>query len=176
MGHRTHRLVVARAVGLAAAGAALCLTAAAPATAAPTSQFNAAFSGTLQITATSNGAPTAAAYGGQGVATQVGPATMAGTIAIVGPAACQGGFQATHADTITSANSGEQVTMTINETSCPRDPANPTTFDCAGTYTITGGSGRFAKATGTGRWAGVLNFTSPSGGDFRSGMTGTIST
>lgn len=175
MAHRLHRLAVTRTLGVAVAGAALCLTAAAPATAAPATQFNGAFGGSLQVTATSNGSPTAAFYSGVGVVSVGGASHMAGNIAITGPASCAGGFTATHADTITT-NSGDQVSMTISEKSCPRDPANPTTYDCTGTFTITGGSGRFSTATGSGSWAGVLTFTSPSGGDFRSGLSGTIST
>ena len=63
--------------------------------------------------------------------------------------------------------------MTIKETSCPR-PSDPSTFDCKGSYTITGGSGRYSGAGGSGMWAGTLSFTSQSSGTFTTRYSGGI--
>ena len=99
---------------------------------------------------------------------------MQGEISIVGPAACPNGFVATHSDTLT-ASDGSRVSMTISETSCPR-PADPSTYDCTGTYAITGGTGRFTSATGGGRWAGSVAFAPDGSATFTTSYSGTLPT
>ncbi len=162
MGQRKHR--IARAVGLIAATSALCLAAAAPASAAP---FAGSMTGELEVTSTYMGNPATAHYWGSGTTSPLGSATMDGNIAIVGPADCVGGFKATHTDTLVL--SGGTVSMTIKETSCPTGPG---TYECKGAYTITGGTGAYSGAGGSGRWAGALTFDSPTQGTFTSQYTG----
>lgn len=168
MGHRKHLIV--RAVGVMAAASALCAVAAAPASAAP-SAFTASIAGQLEVTGANEFGPTSAFYSGTGMTSPLGLAGMEGNISIVGPADCPGGFKATHADTLTTATG--TVVMTIRETSCPR-PDSPGTFDCRGSYTITGGTGAYAGAGGAGRWAGSLSFTSQTEGTFTTTYTGSI--
>ena len=137
-------------------------------------KLNALFSGTLQITAVdAGGNPTRAFYSGQGGGTSLGLAQMQGDIAITGPAACAGGvtgFTATHTDTLTASN-GDALFLTVNETSCPR-PATPNIYDCAGTYIVGGGAGRFAGATGSGNWGGTVTFGPGGAATFSSTYSG----
>lgn len=134
--------------------------------------FNDSVSGTLQITGAGPNGPTSAFYSGSGSGTGLGGSQMQGNITVTGPG-CTNGFTATHSDTLTSA-SGAKLYVAISETSCP-EPANPSIFDCSGTWVVSGGTGRFALATGSGTWSGRLQFTSPSGGVFTSRYVGTLS-
>lgn len=123
-------------------------------------KLKAEINGTIQITAVGENGPTAAVYSGQGKGTDLGITQMEGDITITGPAACAGGFTATHIDILTAAN-GDQLTLELTETSCPR-PESPNVFDCSGTYVIVGGTGRFSNQTGSGNWGGTVTL-SPSG-------------
>ena len=169
MGHRTHLIV--RAVGVMAAASALWTVAAAAPASAAASGFKASIAGALQVTGANESGPTSAFYSGAGMTSPLGLAEMQGDISIVGPADCAGGFQATHADTLTAATG--TVVMTIKETSCPR-PELPGTFDCRGSYRITGGTGAYSGARGAGSWAGSLSFTSQTEGTFTTTYTGSI--
>jgi hypothetical protein len=171
MGHPVR--VLTRTVGLGAATLAACLLAAAPPSVAETPPFFGSVGGALQVTGVGPNGPTSARYGGTGTATQLGAALMEGDISIVGPASCPNGFTATHRDTLT-ASDGSRVSMTISETSCPR-PADPSTYDCTGTYTITGGTGRFASAAGSGEWAGSVAFSANGSATFSTSYSGTLS-
>ena len=165
--------VTVGAVGLVAAALAPCLVAVAPVSAAQAAPFNAAISGTLQVTGGNEFGPTSAVYGGQGLATMLGPSRMQGDITITGPAECPNGFAATHTDTLTGKN-GSQLLVTVMETSCPR-PSDPGTYDCTGTYTVTGGTGRYSTATGGGTWSGSLTFVSQYEGTFDTTYSGVLS-
>ncbi len=169
--HRTH--IIGRAVGLFGTGLAACAIAAAPVSASQLVPFNANIAGTLQITGMGPNGPTSASYGGEGVASHLGLTRMDGTITIVGPAECPDGFLATHTDILTAAN-GDQVVMTISESSCPH-PTEPGRFDCSGTYTVTGGTGRYSRATGSGNWSGSLALTPSGSGTFTTTYTGVLS-
>ncbi len=169
--HRTH--IIGRAVGLFAAGLATWAVAAVPVSASQLVPFRADIAGTLQITAMGPNGPTSAVYGGKGVAAQLGVTTMDGTISIVGPAACEGGFLATHTDVLMAAN-GDQVVVAISESSCPH-PTEPGRFDCTGTYSVTGGTGRYSGATGSGDWRGSLALSPTGSGSFTSTYTGALS-
>ena len=171
MGHRMR--VLTRTVGLGAATIAACLVAAAPPSGAESPPLSGSIGGALQVTGVGPNGPTSASYSGTGTVTQLGGALMEGDISIVGPALCPNGFTATHSDTLT-ASDGSRVSMTITETSCPR-PADPSTYDCTGTYTITGGTGRFASATGSGNWAGSVAFSPNGSATFTTSYSGTLS-
>ena len=170
MGHRMH--VLTRTVGLGAATLAACLVAAAPPSGAESPPLFGSIGGTLQVTGVGPNGPTSAIYSGTGTAAQLGVSLMEGAISIVGPAPCPNGFAATHSDTLT-ASDGSRVSMTISETSCPR-PADPSTYDCTGTYTITGGTGRFKSATGSGNWAGSVAFSPDGSATFTTSYSGTL--
>jgi hypothetical protein len=162
-----------RTVGLGAAALAVCLVAVAPPAGAESPPFLGSIGGTLQVTGMGPNGPTSASYRGAGTAAQLGLAVMEGDINITGPAPCPNGFTATHSDTLT-ASDGSRVSMAISETSCPR-PADPSTYDCTGTYTVTGGTGRFASATGSGTWAGSVAFSADGSATFSTSYAGNLS-
>ena len=125
----------------------------------------------LQVTAANESGPTSAFYSGAGMTSPLGLAGMQGDISIVGPADCAGGFKAVHADTLSTATG--TVVMTIKETPA-RGLESPGTFDCKGSYRITGGTGAYSGARGAGSWAGSLSFTSQTEGTFTTTYTGSI--
>ena len=171
MGNRMK--LVSRTLALMAVVTAPLAAAAVPVSASPSQPFGAVLAGTIQITGVGPNGPTSAYYSGEGLATQLGAASMEGTISIVGPASCPGGFAATHADTMTASN-GDRLVLTITETSCPR-PDDPSTYDCTGTYTVTGGSGRYSTATGRGAWSGTVTFSAAGSGTFSTNLAGVLS-
>lgn len=160
-----------------AIGTALVGISAAPVAAASSAPLKVSVTGSLQITAANEFGPTNARYGGQGSGSPpLGPVNMAGDITVTGPASCANGFAATHVDVLT-AKDGAQLEVRITEESCPTAMAGAVvTFSCTGTYTITGGTGRYAAATGGGIWSGTLNLDMGTGlGDFNAKYLGTIS-
>ena len=171
MGYRMP--VLTRALGLGAATLAACLVAAVPPAGAESPPLSGSIRGTLQVTGVGPNGPTSASYSGTGTAAHLGLAQLEGDISIYGPAPCPNGFAATHSDTLPAAD-GSQVSMTISEPSCPR-PADPSTYDCTGTYTITGGTGRFTSATGSGDWGGSVTFSPDGSATFTTSYSGTLS-
>jgi len=120
------------------------------------------------ITFTSQSTATTA---GTGNATLLGRITSDGSLTIVGEASCIGnevGFSAEMQDTFTAAN-GDKVTTTITMQLCPIAPG---IYHGVGTYVVTGGTGRFASATGSGVFDGTGNFNT---GTIICALTGTIS-
>jgi hypothetical protein len=103
--------------------------------------FTATFSGTAGFTG-----PASGRYDGTGTATQLGAATVHGDINVIGTPAC-GGFTAQHNDVLTAAN-GDQIHLQVTEDACPT--AQQMKYNCAGTYIVVGGTGRFKNATGQG--------------------------
>ena len=169
MGSRRSKII--SVLGLV--GVTLGLAAAAPALAAQSVPLSADISGTIQITRVGAMGPEAAHYSGEGIATHFGVVQLEGDIAVTGPAsACEGGFAATHKDTLASAD-GSQVLLDITEQSCPR-PGSPGTYDCTGTYTITGGTRRFAGVSGSGAWSGSVAFGPDGSGPFTTKHSGVI--
>jgi hypothetical protein len=112
---------------------------------------------------------TTATLAGQGRAIRLGNTTSNGNLTIVGPNPnCIGGFSVEIQETFTAAN-GDQLTTTITPQLCPIAPG---IYHGVGTYVVTGGTGRFAGATGSGVFDGT--------GDFNTGtiicmLAGTIS-
>ena len=90
---------------------------------------------------------------------------------ITGQATC-GGFTATEHDTYTGAN-GDSVFQTVHDTICPT--STPNAFALTGSFTVTGGTGRFAHASGSGTVQASITFTSATAGTFTGTQTGTIS-
>jgi hypothetical protein len=123
--------------------------------------FNGSSTGSFAFTS-----PTTARLTGMGHYEHLGATVFVAEATITGSAAC-GGFTTTEKDTYTAAN-GDQVLSSATLTICPTSVAG--VFQSSGTFTITGGTGRFADASGSGALHALVTFTSPSSGTF-SGMT-----
>ncbi|HYU87641.1 MAG TPA: hypothetical protein VEL52_02970 [Candidatus Bathyarchaeia archaeon] len=61
----------------------------------------------------------------------------------------------------------------MHDTIC--STATPNVFILIGSFTVTGGSGRFADASGSGTVQASITFTSPTTGTFSGAQTATIS-
>jgi hypothetical protein len=94
-----------------------------------------------------------------------------GNLTIVGEASCtdnEVGFAVEMRDTFTAAN-GDQLATAITMQLCPIAPG---IYHGVGTYVVTGGTGRFANATGSGVFDGTGNFNT---GTIICALNGTIS-
>jgi hypothetical protein len=92
---------------------------------------------------------------GTGIASHGGTGISAGTINITGPASCAGGFSARIEGAFTVAN-GNLIRYSVVQQLCPTSA--PGVMAGVGSYTITGGTGRFANATGAGSFTGLGDF------------------
>src|SRR6266540_2989665 len=92
----------------------------------------------------------------------LGKIMLVGTTTVTGLSEC-GGFVGTEQDTITAAN-GDQVSIAGNGVSCPGSDQN--VFQDTVHFTITGGTGRFAEASGSGTIQTTLFVTSPTSSTF----------
>jgi hypothetical protein len=112
---------------------------------------------------------TTATTAGTGTAIQLGTFTSAGTLTVVGQPSCGNelGFAAQMEDTFTAAN-GDKLTTAITMQLCPIAPG---IYHGVGTYVVTGGTGRFATASGSGVFDGTGNFGS---GTIICALNGTI--
>jgi hypothetical protein len=108
---------------------------------------------------------------GAGQATHLGRSTDQGRASVVGsPARCpNNGFLIQNDEVLTSIDDGDQITLTIQDQSCM---TGPSTIHGEGTYVITGGTGRFAGASGQGAFVGDGDFAQ---GTFSFTLNGTIS-
>src|SRR5713226_7545988 len=127
--------------------------------------FNGRGSGTFTDTS-----PTTVLITGTGFYDHLGFTTLRFPSTITGAASC-GGFTATEQDTYTAAN-GDSVFQTVHDTICPT--STPNAFQLTGSFTITGGTGRFADASGFGTVHASIVFTSATSGAFSGTQTGTI--
>lgn len=134
---------------LAATMILLALTATASLAANPV-PFKLADSGDLGFTS-----QTSANLTGTGIASHGGIGISAGTINITGPASCAGGFSAKIEGAFTVAN-GNQIRYTVVQQLCPTSAQG--VLAGVGSFTITGGTGRFANATGAGSFSGLGDF------------------
>ena len=115
--------------------------------------------------------PSTATTAGTGNATHLGRITSDGNLTIIGEASCIGnevGFSAEMQDTFTAAN-GDKVMTAITMQLCPIAPG---IYHGVGSYVVTGGTGRFAGATGSGVFDGTGNFNT---GTIICALSGTIS-
>jgi len=102
----------------------------------------------------------------------LGKSMLVGTTSVTGTSNC-GGFVGRERDTITAAN-GDRIFVSGNGVSCPTS-SNPPTFQDTVTFTVTGGTGRFAQASGSGQVHTTIVITSPTGDStFTATITGTI--
>jgi hypothetical protein len=96
---------------------------------------------------------------GTGHASLLGSGTNVGTVVMLSqanPACPTTGFVVSNDEILTAAN-GDQIDLSILDMPCPV-PGEPGIFDGISTYLITGGSGRFANATGQGYFNGRGDF------------------
>ena len=137
-----------------------------PASAASTHQvpFHASFSGTAAFTSA-----TTALLTGIGHASHLGRSTNVNHITVSGPASCPGGFTNINIETLTAANGDTLVLTGDHDQACPTGPTPSTGLAI---WTVTGGTGRFAGATGRGLSDGGAYFNQ---GTFSFQLTGTIS-
>jgi hypothetical protein len=128
--------------------------------------FNGRGSGTFADTS-----PTTQLIIGTGYYQHLGLTTLSLASTVTGSAEC-GGFTAVELDTYTAAN-GDIVFQTVHDTICPTSTANA--FQLTGSFIVTGGTGRFANASGSGTVSASVAFTSTTGGTFSGTQVGTIS-
>ncbi len=137
-------------VGLLTAG--VLLLAAGPAVASSSDRpFTATFVGHVAMPV-----PGQAVFDGAGQANHMGRIGTDGLAFVTGldESTCPGGLANVHVETLTAAN-GDTLTITSLDVACP---AAPGTFDGTGHWTVTGGTGRFANATGAGSFVGTVDF------------------
>jgi len=165
---RTVRSNVRTALATLLAAVGVCCVALGPAAAARTDvPFKARLSGTAGFTSA-----TSVEFHGTGQATHLGRLTNAG-IAVLGPptGGCPDGapgIAAVHTDAFTAANGDELVIRMVN-LACP---TGPTSFHGTGRWTVIGGTGRFADATGAGSNEGNADFSTNT---FELTLRGTLS-
>ena len=137
-----------------------------PASAAGTHQvpFQASYSGTAAFTSA-----TTALFTGTGTARHLGRSTNVNHITVSGPASCPGGFANINIETLTAANGDKLVLTGDHDVGCL---IAPKVVHGTGDWTVTGGTGRFAGATGQGTFVGGADFNQ---GTFSFQLTGTIS-
>ncbi len=102
--------------------------------------------------------------------THLGNSHLIGTTTVTGQSEC-GGFVGIEKDTITAAN-GDEIRLSGNGVSCPTTPA---VFQDNVTFTITGGTGRFTTASGSGTIHTTIVITSLTTATFTATIAGTIS-
>jgi hypothetical protein len=112
---------------------------------------------------------TTVSFSGTGVAKFLLLSANKGQIEITGPdSSCPGGLANVNTETLTAA-SGDSLTLTMNDVSCPTSDG---VFHGTGHWVVTGGTGRFSGATGQGASNGGADFNQ---GVFHFQLTGTIS-
>jgi len=114
--------------------------------------------------------PTTVLITGTGHYEHLGLTTLTFPSTITGPAEC-GGFTAVEQDTYTGAN-GNSVFLTVHDTICPT--STPNAFQLTGSFIITGGTGQFKHASGSGTVHASVTFTSTTSGTFSGTQVGTI--
>ena len=128
--------------------------------------FRASYSGTAAF----NSATGTALFTGTGIASHLGRSTNVNNITVwSGPVSCPGGFANINVETLTAANGDKLVLTGDHDQGCP---AGPNAVHGTGDWIVTGGTGRFAGATGQGTFVGGADFNQ---GTFSFQLTGTIS-
>jgi hypothetical protein len=127
------------------------------------------FKGSYSGTISPPHGPPPVTLSGSGTATHLGRSTNSGTVTVTSePASCSGGFHTHNLETLTSTD-GDQINLTISDQPCP---VSPGVFQGSGTYVVTGGTGRFAGASGSGSFYGSGDFNQ---GTYTFSLKGTIS-
>jgi len=123
--------------------------------------FTASFSGAV----TSTG-PTSAALSGSGIAEQLGLTAYAGNVSDI--ASTNIGFTDVLVETLTAAN-GDTITILCNQVAVQQASG---VFQGSDEWTVIGGTGRFASASGSGTGVTHIDLNN---GTFSKQLTGTIS-
>lgn len=123
--------------------------------------FNGSFSGAVTITG-----ETTAALGGSGIAAHLGLSAYVANVSDITPTAT--GFTDVLVETLTAAN-GDTLTIRCVQVAVQTSPG---VFVGTDQWTVTGGTGRFAGATGQGTGVTQVNLNS---GTFTKQLIGTIS-
>lgn len=126
--------------------------------------FNGHMSGNSQAISSVSNSLTATVY-----LEHLGKSSLVGTTTVTGSSEC-GGFVGTEKDTITAAN-GDRLFLSGKGVSCP---AGTTVFHDNVTFTITGGTGRFAHASGSGITQTTIDLTSQTTATFAATIAGII--
>jgi hypothetical protein len=132
----------------------------------PALPFSVNVSGSAVLTS-----PVAGTFSGSGIATHMGAITNVGTVEAhpeVPRDGCPNGFRSINRETFTAPN-GDTLSLQSEDTACPVGP--PGQFHGSGIWTVTGGTGRFAGATGGGPYHGDADFAAET---FAFTFTGTI--
>jgi hypothetical protein len=125
--------------------------------------FKATFSGAIGVNADGT-----ISFVGSGSATHMGHITNQGTIIITGDSSCPGGKINTNTEVLTD-NDGNTLTITSQDVGCPISPG---LFHGTGDWTVTGGTGRYTGANGSGTTDGYTDFNA---GTFSMTLIGTLS-
>jgi hypothetical protein len=170
MNGKKKELIVGKAIGKVvaslAATAMLVMVGLMPAFAAGQVPFKGQFSGSFTFTDSSD-----LNLVGTGNASFLGRSTSNGHIAFLStPATCTGGFAIHDDETLMSTDDGDQVSFSIDNQACPT--ATPGIYEILTRYNVTGGTGRFAGASGQGTADCFGNFNNDT---FNFTLTGTIS-
>lgn len=132
--------------------------------AAPERPFNGHMSGNSIATSQTTNHITATIF-----LEHLGKSQLDGTTTVTGFSDCNG-FVGTEQDTITAPN-GDKIFISGNGVSCP---ASPTVFQDTVAFTVTGGTGRFSDASGSGKVQTTINITSQTTATFTANISGTI--
>lgn len=125
--------------------------------------FKVTFSGSAAISS-----PTTSTFVGTGHASHLGRITTSGRADITGlDGSCPGGVANVNTETLTAAN-GDTITISSQDVACPTGPGQ---YHGTGHWTVVGGTGRFAGATGAGSFDGHSDFIA---GTFEATLTGSI--
>jgi hypothetical protein len=155
-----------RSLSVLAAAATLALTGGVNADAAPQVPFKGEFTGTMAFIS-----QTSVAFSGTVQATYFGRGSTAGLATVLG-ATPEGCILNAHSETITAAN-GDQLMFQATDLACP---IGPTTLHGTGHWVVTGGTGRFAGASGGGELEGESDFGPGfSPGTYQYTLTGSLS-
>lgn len=143
-----------------------------PVSAAGQTPFQARSSGSFTFNASGTGLNLVGAAN----AIYLGKSADSGTITFLGPATCAGGFAIHDVETLTSIDDGERISFSVDGQACPTtgpsQPFGTGVYEVVASYTVTGGTGRFAGASGQGTADCFGNFDTHT---FNFTMNGTIS-
>ena len=129
--------------------------------------FNGSLSGTFTVTSIIPTTVTATATGNY---THLGNTTWLAEATAAGASDC-GGFTTTEEDTFTAAN-GDQIFASATGVACPT--SNPNMIHVTASAIITGGTGRFAHASGSYTIQLTLAFATATTGTLSGTSTGTV--
>ena len=107
---------------------------------------------------------------GTGISSHTGKGVSSGVINVTGPASSCPNGMAAKIDGALTAPTGDVIRYTVNQQLCPSATAG--IFVGIGSFTITGGTGKFANAKGTGGFNGLGDFV---GLKYQCTLDGTIS-